>query len=113
MTTEQLKNCPFCNGEGDEKAVSYTKGDDTKTVYHEPGCTECNASTESVARWQERPIEDQLKEQIKQLRKALQMGLEFHADVMPNIGKMTLQNYQVMNEFPIEASKALKESAND
>jgi hypothetical protein len=45
--------------------------------------------------------------ELEEVRNALELALKFHADVMPNIGRMVLQDYQTMNELPIKAREAL------
>lgn len=57
---EELKRCPFCGGE-----VTHRLGDmiEPTTVY----CLNCPVAIPTKI-WQSRPIEDELKVKIKELR---------------------------------------------
>lgn len=53
--TEYLKPCPFCGDtDPDPEEVSYSKGNDPKTILHSPGCTKCGATIETVELWNRR-----------------------------------------------------------
>lgn len=102
--SENLKKCPFCNAEAE---LHFSEGESGKRYYW-VSCNKCSCiqtlfdtPQEAIDFWNNRPIEDEQASEIKSLREALTLMVDFFEEDWQNPPK----NYVYVME---KARKALK-----